>query len=197
MMQMTRRALIAGGVAAGGTVALALPLRKPRAQALQGIDALHPLHEPKKLDLHFTAGDGSDRSLADYAGRAVVLNLWATWCIPCVREMPALDDLAAMVKREGIAVLAVSSDRGGAAVVERFYADRGIKNLPVLLDPGSRMAHLLGVNGIPTTFLVDRNGFEVGSLEGAADWSAPDTLAVIRKMAGQGQPGMPPKSEKL
>ena len=180
MTDVTRRAL----VAAGGTLALALPLRKPRAQALQGIESLHALHEPRKLDLRFTAADGSARSLADYAGQAVVLNLWATWCIPCVREMPALDDLARMVASSGIVVLPVSSDHGGAAVVQRFYADRGIKNLPVLLDPMSNLAHALNVRGIPTTLLIDRQGNELGWLEGAADWSSPDAVTVVRKIAG-------------
>ena len=110
--------------------------------------------------------------------------MWATWCVPCVREMPALDDLAALVAKDGIVVLPVSSDRGGAAVVQRFYADRGIKNLPVLLDPRSQMAHQLGVNGIPTTLLIDRGGNELGWLEGAADWSSTDAVTVVRKIAG-------------
>ena len=125
-------------------------------------------------------------TLADYTGKVVVLNLWATWCVPCVREMPALDDLAKFGAKDGIVVLPVSSDRGGAAAVQRFYTDQGIKNLPVLLDPGSRMAHGLGVNGIPTTFLIDRNGFQVGSLEGAADWSAP---GYARGTPQTGEPG--------
>ncbi len=179
MTVLTRRAL----VAAAGTVTLALPLRKPRAQALQGIDSLHPLHEPKKLDLRFFAADGSALTLADYVGKAVILNLWATWCVPCVREMPALDDLARIVAKDGIVILPVSSDHGGAAVVGRFYAERGIKNLPILLDPQSRVAHEMGVNGIPTTFLIDKGGNELGWLEGSADWSSPDAITVVRKIA--------------
>ena len=180
MTDVTRRAL----VATGGTLALALPLRKPRAQSLQGIDSLHALREPRKLDLHFTAADGSARSLADYAGKAVVLNMWATWCVPCVREMPALDDLAKLVAGDGIVVLPVSSDHGGAAVVQRFYSEHGIKNLPVLLDPMSSMAHGLNVRGIPTTLLIDKEGNELGWLEGSADWSSPDAVTVVRKIAG-------------
>ena len=182
MTEITRRTLVAAAFA-GGTVAVGLPLRKPRAEELLGIDSLHAMHAPKKLDLHFTSADGTARSLADYAGRAVVLNLWATWCVPCVREMPALDELAGLVAGDGIVVLPVSSDRGGAAVVQQFYADHGIKNLPVLLDPQSRMAHSLGVNGIPTTLLIDKGGNELGWLEGAAEWSSPDALAVVRKIA--------------
>ncbi len=180
MTELTRRTLIA----AAGTLAAAAPLRKLRAQALEGIEQLHALSQPRKLDLRFSAADGSPRTLADYPGKAVVLNLWATWCIPCVREMPALDDLAHLVGRDDIVVLPVSSDRGGAAVVQRFFAEHGIRNLPVLLDPMSALAHDLDVRGIPTTLLIDRNGYEVGVLEGAADWSSPDAVTVVRKAAG-------------
>ena len=181
MTDLTRRAALA---AAAGSLAAALPLRKPRAQGLQGIGALHPLSEPRKLDLQWTAADGTVRRLADYAGRGVVLNLWATWCVPCVREMPALDALAAAVAGDGIVVLPLSSDRGGAPVVQRFYADRGITHLPVLLDPGSATAHALSVRGVPTTLLIDKDGQEVAWLEGAADWSSPDAVTVIRHAKG-------------
>ncbi len=180
MMTLTRRRLVRQAAA---TVAVAAPLRNSRAQEMQGIGALVPLHEPKKLDLHWLDADGGAKSLADYAGRAVVLNLWATWCVPCVREMPALDDLAGMVAKNGIVVLAVSSDHGGAAVVQRFYAEHGIKHLPVMLDPQSNLAHAMGVRGIPTTFLIDRAGNELASLEGSADWSSPDAVTVVRRIA--------------
>jgi thiol-disulfide isomerase/thioredoxin len=179
MTNLTRRTLIT----AAGTVAAAAAGGKPRAQALQGIGALQPLHEPRKLDLHWTEADGTARSLADYAGKGVVLNLWATWCVPCVREMPALDDLAERVRGNGIVVLPLSSDHGGAPVVQRFYADRGIRNLPVLLDPQSAVAHAMEVRGIPTTFLIDGKGMELAVLEGSADWSAPDAVTVVRKIA--------------
>lgn len=180
MTLMTRRTL----VAAAGTLAATVPLGKLRAQAMQGIEQLHTLPQPRKLDgVTFTAADGTARSLADYAGRGVVLNMWATWCVPCVREMPALDELADAVKPSGIVVLPVSSDRGGAAVVQKFYTDHGITHLPVLLDPMGTMARTLNVRGIPTTLLIDRQGQEVGWLEGSADWAAPDAVTVVRKIA--------------
>ena len=180
MTEMTRRGL----AAAAATLAAALPLRKPRAQSVQGIDALHALAQPRKLDVHFTDADGNARSLADYAGKGVVLNLWATWCVPCVREMPMLSDLAKLVAADGIVVLPVSSDRGGAAVVKRFYGEHGIDNLPVLLDPSGAMARGLDVRGIPTTLLIDRTGQEVGWLEGSADWSSADAVTVVRRAKG-------------
>jgi thiol-disulfide isomerase/thioredoxin len=181
MIEMTRRHGLAGAV---GMLTAGLPLRKLRAQSLQGIDALHALPQPRKLDLQFTGADGSTHSLAEYAGKGVVLNLWATWCVPCVREMPALDGLAKLVAPDGIVVLPVSSDHGGAAAVQRFYSEHGIKNLPVLLDPMGTLAHALNVRGIPTTLLIDKDGQEVGWLEGSADWSSADAVTVVRRAKG-------------
>jgi thiol-disulfide isomerase/thioredoxin len=177
---MTRRFLVAGGA----TLASVATLRKPHAQALQGIDALHLQSPPRKLDLHFTTADGTPRSLADYAGKGIVLNLWATWCVPCVREMPALDDLAKLVAADGVVVLPISSDRGGANVVQNFYTQHDIRNLPVLLDPRGNIGHALNVRGIPTTLLIDGQGQEVGWLEGSADWSSPDAVTVVKRVRG-------------
>ncbi len=183
MTKLPRRSLLA----AAGTVAAALPLRKPRAQdagALESIATLHALHQPRKLDdLKWLAADGTAVSLADFAGKGVVLNLWATWCVPCVREMPALDALAQAVAGSGVVVLPLSSDRGGAQAVQRFYDQRGIKRLPVMLDPGSAVSEALNIRGIPTTFLIDKHGQEVGWLEGAIDWASPDAITVVKKVA--------------
>jgi thiol-disulfide isomerase/thioredoxin len=180
MMTFTRRAL----VAAAGTVALAAPLRKPRAEELQGMEALHRLDAPKPLDVQFTAADGSARSLADYAGKGIILNMWATWCVPCVAEMPALAAFASVVAKDGIVVLPLSSDRGGAAVVTKFYKDLGIGNLPVLLDPKSAAAHALNVRGIPTTLIIDRHGREVAWTEGSVNWASDAAVAAIAKLVG-------------
>jgi len=180
MMTFTRRAL----VAAAGTVALAAPLRKPRAEELQGMEALHRLDVPKPVDVQFTAADGSTRSLADYAGKGIILNLWATWCVPCVAEMPALAAFASVVAKDGIVVLPLSSDRGGAAIVTKFYKDLGIGNLPVLLDPKSAAAHALNVRGIPTTLVIDRHGREVAWTEGSVNWASDAAVAAIGKLVG-------------
>jgi len=180
MTQITRRAL----VAAAGTLAVAAPLRKPRAQELAGLDALHSLPTPKPVDIHFTTADGTAQSVADYAGRGVVLNLWATWCVPCVREMPALALLARVLAHDRIVVLPLSSDHAGAPVVQKFFADHDITGLPVLLDPRGAAAQALNVRGIPTTLIIDQKGQEVAWLEGSADWSQPDLTAAIRRMIG-------------
>ncbi len=181
MTQITRRTLFA----AAGTLAVAAPLRKLRAEDLQGADALHSLPASKPVDIHFTTADGTARSIADYAGHGVVLNLWATWCVPCVAEMPALDAFARAVANDGVVVLPLSSDHAGAPAVQHFYAEHGITTLPVMLDPRGAAAHGLNVRGIPTTLVIDRTGQEVAWLEGSADWSKPDLVAAVRRLVGQ------------
>ena len=183
MVPLTRRAMLA---AAALTLPVALALRKPRAATpgLADLGRLQPTDGAAVPELRFSTADGTVRTLADYAGQGVVLNLWATWCVPCVAEMPALDALARLVAGDGVAVLALSSDRGGAPPVERFYRDKGIRTLPILLDPRGDAARALGARGIPTTLLIDRAGKERGRLEGAADWASAEFVEAIRRMAG-------------
>jgi thiol-disulfide isomerase/thioredoxin len=177
MTLLRRRTLLA----AGATLPIAVGARKLAAVTVPRPGDLQPGRELPEA--HFTLGDGTPRTLADYAGRGLVLNCWATWCAPCVEEMPALAKLAEMVQGEKLAVLPLSSDRGGAAVVERFYRDKGIEGLPVLLDPRGQAARALGVQGLPTTLLIDAAGRERGRVEGAADWADPDALAAVRELA--------------
>jgi thiol-disulfide isomerase/thioredoxin len=119
-------------------------------------------------------------ALPDYAGQGVLVNFWATWCAPCVAEMPSLAALAAALAPHRVVVLPVSSDRGGAPVVTKWYADRQIEGLPVLLDAKGAMARAWGVRGLPTSVVIDRQGREVARLEGAVDWAGPDVVAAIR-----------------
>ncbi len=134
----------------------------------------------------FTVGDGEPARLADYAGAGVVLNFWATWCAPCIEEMPALDRLSAMADPAVLRILTVSSDRGGAPVVRRFYARQGIEALPVALDEKSRLAREFGVLGLPTTILLDGSGQEAGRVIGIAEWDHPDTVAFLKDCIGDG-----------
>ena len=131
--------------------------------------------------LAFTTADGVRRTLADYAGRGVILNFWATWCTPCVSEMPALDALAGAMaaSKPPMTVLAVSLDRAGAAAVTPFYASHGIRNLPVLLDPHSETMMALRLDGIPTTLVIDRGGQEVAPHPGPSAVGRPRCRRVV------------------
>ncbi|MFO1128881.1 MAG: TlpA disulfide reductase family protein [Rhodospirillales bacterium] len=128
----------------------------------------------------FTDEEDKERTLADYRGSALVVNFWATWCAPCVKEMPSLDRLARDVQKDGLVVLALSADREGAPVVRRFYDKNDITHLPVSIDRMSRVARALKVGGLPTTVMFDREGHEVGRVVGTAEWDAPETLSFLR-----------------
>jgi len=184
MVAIKRRAMMAAAL----TLPVVLSPRKPWAASpgLSDLSRMQRVDGAALPEFRFATADGTVRTLADYDGQGVVLNLWATWCVPCVAEMPALDALARLVASDGVAVLALSSDRGGAPPVERFYREKGIQTLPVLLDSRGEAARTLGARGIPTTLLIDRTGKERGRLEGAADWASADSVEVIRRMAGPG-----------
>ena len=134
--------------------------------------------------LSFTTGEGARQTLANYHGKAIVLNLWATWCAPCVAEMSALNGLAAAVANSAIVVLPVSLDVQGVSVVKPFYVSHHLTDLPVLLDPESDIAQALNVQGIPTTFIMDREHRIVGRVQGGVAWDRPAAIARIRKLAG-------------
>jgi len=180
MIPINRRALLAAG--------LTLPVVTGPRKLCAASGGLPDLSRMQRTDgatvpeLQFTTADGTVRTLADYAGQGIVLNLWATWCVPCVAEMPELDAMARLLASDRVAVLALSSDRGGAAPVERFYREKGIQTLPILLDPRGDAARALGARGIPTTLLIDRAGKERGRFEGAADWASADSVSLIRHM---------------
>lgn len=181
MILYSRRALLA----TGATLMVGMTLRKPWAATGSLLADLPKLQPPgaEVPEIHFTTADGVARTLADYRGKGVVLNFWATWCVPCVAEMPALAKLAERVHDAEVAVLPLSSDRGGAPAVERFYQQRNVEGLPVLLDARGEAARAFGVRGIPTTVLIDRNGRERGRLEGGADWSSDEAVAAVRELA--------------
>ncbi len=124
--------------------------------------------------------DGGRVRLADFKGGVVLVNFWATWCAPCVHEMPALDRLQSILAGEGLTVLAVSIDRGGRDVVVPFAKKLGLKNLGLYLDPKSALARGFGIAGLPSTFLIDAQGRVVRVLSGAAEWDSHEAVNLIR-----------------
>ena len=133
--------------------------------------------------LQFEDASGRPRSIADFRGKVVLLNIWATWCAPCREEMPALDRLQAKLGGPGFEVLAVSVDQQGPEVARRFYADVGIKSLAFYIDRSAKAAFQASVAGLPATLLIDAEGREIGRHLGAAQWDSPEVMEALRKRA--------------
>jgi thiol-disulfide isomerase/thioredoxin len=175
---MSRRRLIRAGM----VVAPAL-VATQAARAAAGPERLREETRPLPA-FTFLDVEGQEKRVADFAGQGLVMNLWATWCTPCVAEMPALAKLAAALAAEKVAVLPLSSDRGGKPVVEAFYQRMGLTGLDVWLDPRGAAARALGARGLPTTVIVNRLGQECARLEGDAAWDRPEMLEAVRRLVG-------------
>ncbi len=139
------------------------------------------LKEPRAVQIGpFADAEGKPVTLERYRGKVLLVNFWATWCAPCIHEMPTLDRLQAALGGPGFAVLTVSLDRKGMAAVGPFWEEQGYKHLPILLDSRWKTARRLGVSGLPATFLLDRKGRIVGYLIGPAEWDSPEAKAFLR-----------------
>jgi thiol-disulfide isomerase/thioredoxin len=132
-------------------------------------------------DLIFTGPDGKDVTLADFRGKPVLVNLWATWCGPCVAEMPTLDQAAADHARDGLVVLAVSQDMGEEKPVADFFRRLKLKRLALYRDPENQLGFHYATGLFPTTVLYDREGREVARVAGAMDWTGEQADALIEE----------------
>ena len=141
-------------------------------------------HDPPKAasQTAFQGADGAPLTLADFKGKGVVVNLWATWCAPCVREMPSLNRLQKQVEADGIAVVAVSSDRGGLDLVEVFMATHKLDALKPYLDPMGEFTRSMEGRGLPRTYIINAAGEVAASYIGPAEWDAPDLVAAVREL---------------
>ena len=126
----------------------------------------------------FTDAEGKTLSLRDFAGKLVLVNLWATWCAPCRHEMPSLERLQTGLG-DKITILAISEDRGGSKAVAPFIAKLGLRAVKIYLDPESAVGGAFKVDGLPTSFLIDRQGRVLGRVEGEAEWDSPKMLAIL------------------
>ncbi|MGF1563476.1 MAG: TlpA family protein disulfide reductase [Geminicoccaceae bacterium] len=130
----------------------------------------------------FLDGDDNELTLAAFAGKIVVLNLWATWCAPCREEMPALDNLEAELGGDRFQVVALSVDRASADKAQAFLDDLGVEHLDLYRDPGSASARALEAPGLPTTVILDGEGREVARVLGIEAWDSDAAVAFFRSL---------------
>jgi thiol-disulfide isomerase/thioredoxin len=141
------------------------------------------LDQPRALqEIRFQDDEGHDLTLADFRGRVVLLNVWATWCVPCRKEMPALDRLQARLGGKDFLVIPLSIDREGITPVKRFYQEVRVEKLGMYVDPSGRGSHSLAVPGVPTTLLIDREGREVARKMGDAEWDGPEMVSLVERI---------------
>lgn len=158
-------------------LALLLPMAAGAAEA--PIRTSEPVPLPP---VTFETMAGEPASLADFKGKVVVLNLWATWCAPCREEMPSLDRLQARFEDQPVVVLALSVDRAGPERVQAFLNEIGVQHLHVYRDPKAAATRTLRVPGLPATILVDKAGNEAGRVLGIAKWDGPEAVQAVETL---------------
>ena len=134
----------------------------------------------ERPDIAWTDTDGKTVKLADFDGKLVLLNFWATWCAPCIRELPSINALQAKMQGDDFTVIALSIDREGKPVAERMRQRLKLDRLPLYLDPPGLVAAALDVRFMPTTVLFDRRGREIGRMEGVAEWNGREASDLVR-----------------
>jgi thiol-disulfide isomerase/thioredoxin len=178
---------------AGGDKACrpAVELAKKVAPFARGeVAAVNVAKSPLKLpNLTFEDASGKRISLADFRGRTVLLNVWATWCVPCRKEMPTLDALEGKLGAEDFQVVAVNIDTRDPDKPKKFLKDIGVTKLTYYADPSAKAFQDLKAIGrafgMPTTLLLDGQGCEIGTIAGPADWASEDALKLIRAALGK------------
>lgn len=154
--------------------------REQATQSLEGVDKFEARSDPVEVpNITFEDGEHGKRMLSEFRGQIVLINFWATWCAPCVRELPSLDRLQKRLKGKGVTVIALSLDRGGAQAVREFYDEVGIRHLGVYVDPTMDAQQAFAIPGLPTTVLIDREGRDRGRLIGPANWDSKDAKNLV------------------
>ena len=135
------------------------------------------------IEAAFVNENGAPASVGDFAGKVTVLNLWATWCPPCLKEMPALNELQAALKDSGAQVVTVAVQSGGRAKAKDFLKENMLYELPAYADERNALPREVGILGLPTTLILDPQGREIGRVQGDAEWNAPEAEALLRRLA--------------
>lgn len=163
-------------------IAASSPASLPASTSPKSGDAFIVHETPQPVPaLSFIDSDGNGLSLAAFRGRTILLNIWATWCLPCREEMPALERLEAKLSGPEFEVVPLSIDRGGRPKVKSFYEEIGLKALGMYVDTSLKASYALGAVGIPTALLINPEGLEVGRFVGPAEWDSPELTEIIQQ----------------
>ena len=133
------------------------------------------------LDFTFPGLDGKNTSLSDYKGKVVLVNIWATWCPPCVKEMPSMQKLYKEFNRKNFEILAVSIDAAGVDAVAPFMKKHKL-SFPALMDPKGTIKSMYRVTGIPESFIIDKQGILVGKIIGPRDWATQEIFGFFQDL---------------
>ncbi|MGI9389493.1 MAG: TlpA family protein disulfide reductase [Boseongicola sp.] len=172
-------ALALGANPAAGDVAKAESLREGTMKKLIFID-------PRAASVEsFTDPSGAELRLADFKGKHVLVNFWATWCAPCRKEMPQLAELQAELGGDAFDVVTIATGRNPVAAIDSFFEEIGVDNLPKYLDPQSTLARNSGVFGLPITLILAPDGKEIARMRGDAEWNSESAKAVVRALIGR------------
>jgi thiol-disulfide isomerase/thioredoxin len=160
------------------------------AATASGLERLVRVDPPGALSgVAFSDGEGRARDLGAWRGKVVLVNLWATWCAPCKREMPSLDRLQAKLGGADFAVLPISLDRTGPEKPRQFLASNGLKNLDLFLDSANTLMQTMRAPGLPLSVILDRQGREIARLAGPAEWDGAEAETLIRTLLAQAGDG--------
>jgi thiol-disulfide isomerase/thioredoxin len=200
MIENNQQTVAPGKAPKSGLVILALlviilafmpAITRPINEALNGVPQMRVLAQPRPLpNIGFKDERGEMRSLSEFRGRHVLINVWATWCPPCREEMPSLDALQdRMSGHPGFKVLAVSVDKGSPEQVRSFLSEIGVRNLEANQADETETLASLAIPGLPTTILVDHDGYKIARLSGPTRWDHPSLVKQIEGLIGDGPAG--------
>src|SRR5215212_3811298 len=187
------------GNSAGAECRGARPVAARLAPLARGeVAAFNAASAPASVpNLAFAGPDGAPLSLADFRGRTVLLNLWATWCVPCRQEMPALDRLQTKLGDQGFHIIAVNIDTRNLDRPKTWLQEAGVRNLDYYADPQAKtfqdLKRVGKAVGLPTTLLINPQGCELGALAGPAAWDSEDAVKLVRAAVERSTAATPPQ----
>jgi thiol-disulfide isomerase/thioredoxin len=177
-MTRSRLLILLGAILAAVLVVLyVIPGAKETAKPPVALAALKPMEKPVMApNVAFSDAGGRSYALSKYRGRYVLLNLWASWCAPCVRELPSLASLQRAIASKKLAVVAIDVEKGADQIAGKFLIAHQAAELPAFADPDMKVMRATGTFGLPTTILIDPKGREIARATGPAQWDAPEAI---------------------